>query len=249
MVSKELLENRWKFIAGTILALAVGLSVAFSFELVRNLLSNANTTQLPEALTRQIGNLSSYEAYVWSMWFGKSGVQLVLILAVLLGAPLIAGEVSTGSIFFLLSRPLSRTRILGFKYVTSAAILLCIALVGSAALYIAAALQGHAQHLGGILASTLLMWLASLFVLGSALIFSVLLSDSVRAFAATGGVMAVVAISTLIPGVDRWTPAYYWSSLPAYLGVEFPTQALLINLLAAVLPLALALFLFRTRQY
>lgn len=249
MVSKELLENRWKLIAGTLLALAAALTVASSFDLVRNLLSTANTTQLPDALTRQLGNLNSYDAYLWSMWFGKSGTQLNLAFAVLLGAPLIAGEASKGSIFFLLSRPLSRTRILLLKYITSAAILLLIALVGSATLLIAAALQGHTQHLGGVLASTLLLWLASLFVLGSSAIFSILLSDTLRAVAATAGVMAAVAIPTLIPGIDRWTPAYYWASLPTFLGSEFPVQALLVNLIVAALPLALALRLFHTRQY
>lgn len=249
MVSKELLENRWKLIAGALLSLAAALTVASSFDLVRNLLSNANTTQLPDTLTRQIGNLNSYDAYLWSLWFGKSGAQLILVFAVLLGAPLIAGEVSKGSIFFLLSRPLSRTRILLLKYITCAAILLLIGLVGSTVLFISAALQGHTLHLGGVLTSTLLIWLASLFVLGTASVFSILLSDTLRAFAATGGVMAAVAIPTLLPSTERWSPAYYWSSLPTYLGSEFPAQALLVNFIAAALPLALALWLFRTRQY
>jgi len=41
----------------------------------------------------------------------------------------------------------------------------------------------------------------------------------------------------------------YWSSQAAYLGQEFPTKALIICLVAAVLPLVLALTLFRRQAY
>jgi ABC-type transport system involved in multi-copper enzyme maturation permease subunit len=249
MIAKELLENRWKLIAGSLLAIVAALTIAVAYDLVRNLLANANPTQLPDAIASQLGNLSAYNAYLWSMWFNKTGVQLANIFAGLLGAPLIAGEVTRGSIFFLLSRTLSRDRILLLKYVTSAAILAAIAAAGSITLWLGAALQGQFQPVGGLLLSTLLIWSGSLLVLGVALFFSILLNETLRAFTATAAFMALLAIPTLVPALQPWTPASYWTSLPVYLGVELPIKALSINLVAAVLPLALALALFRRRAY
>lgn len=249
MVAKELLENRWKLVAGLGLSVAAALLITSSYGLVKKLFTNADTSQLPDAFVRAIGNLTTYDSYAWGQWFNKSGEQFLAIFAILLGASLIAGEVSKGTIYLLLSRPLSRDHILLIKFGLSAAILLSMALSGAVVLLVGSGWQGHPQNMGGVLLSTAMVWLGSLLVLGLALVFSILLDDPLRAFAATGGFFAVLAIVSLLPGWQVLSPVYYWTSLPAYLGSEVPLQALVIDLAAAIVPLAIAVPLFRSRAY
>src|SRR5205823_5577605 len=124
-----------------------------------------------------LAGLSNYGIYAWSVAFSptnNSGTVL-LIVAALLGASLVAGEVSKGTIFLLLSRPLSRERILLTKYAIGAAVLLAMNLFAGLVLVVASAISGHLQdlNLGGVAASVLFFWLGTLFVLGLATLFSV----------------------------------------------------------------------------
>jgi ABC-type transport system involved in multi-copper enzyme maturation permease subunit len=174
---------------------------------------------------------------------------------------LIASETSSGSIFVLLSRPLSRTRILLTKYGVAAALslLLCV-LFGAVDLGVGA-WQGVAPPpLGGWLLSVILLWLAMLFVIGLAMLYSVLVPS---AFAA--GVMAFFTgyLLTIVPvihsgtqphvhyflGGPSWQLSTYWSSLGIYAGIDGPMKALLVSGIAALIPVALALILFLRKAF
>ena len=64
-------------------------------------------------------------------------------------------------------------------------------------------------------------------------------------------VVAVLLLSLpgLFPHGADWVLPGYWSSLPAFLGHEFPAKALLISLVAAVIPVLGAVPLFRRQAY
>ena len=81
----------------------------------------------------------------------------MVIVAIVLGAGLIAGEVNKGTIFFLLGKPISRERVLLIKYAVSALILLAISAITSIALIVTAAVMGHPQDIGGVMISALLV--------------------------------------------------------------------------------------------
>ncbi|MCA1715496.1 MAG: ABC transporter permease subunit [Actinobacteria bacterium] len=123
---------------------------------------------------------------MWHGWFGTGlGNPLLFFLAVLLGAGLISGEASRGSIFLLLSRPISRKRVLLTKYVVSASALFVVTVLFGVALLVFAALLGHPPSVAGVIISTVLMWLGLLFVLGTALVLSVVLDNTLLAAAST----------------------------------------------------------------
>ena len=169
----------------------------------------------------------------------------------MLGASLIANEVNKGTIFFLLSRPLSRDRVLLTKYLVSALILLGVMLLSGLAILIAAASVGHPQNVGGVLISTILLWLGMLFVLGVALLFSVLFHDVLRPLIFSLLLTLLLSIPGLIPNatLNDWNLTFYWSNFAAYQGTMFPLKALLICLIAAIVPVALAIPLFRKQAY
>ncbi len=250
MVVKELIEARWKAITCGLLALVLVEASTATYDLLKPVLSNTSSLQMPQFLQQQVQQLtSSYSLYVWGNWFAKNGTEILAVLAAVLGAGLIAGEVSKGTIFLLLGKPISRERMLLTKYVVSALILFAVTVLSSMALLITAAIAGYSQQLGGIMISTVLLWLGVLFVLGLALLFSVLFKDVLRPLLCTLVITILAIIPGFFPNWGAWSLPGYWSSQAAYLGQSFPTKELIICLVAAALPLFLALILFRRQAY
>lgn len=250
MVVKELIEARWKAITCGLLALVLVEASAATYDLLKPVLSNTSSLQVPQFLQQQVQQLtSSYSLYVWGNWFAKNGTEILAVLAALLGAGLIAGEVSKGTIFLLLGKPISRERVLLTKYALSALILFAVTVLSSVALIITAAIAGYPQQLGGIIISTVLLWLGVLFVLGLALLFSVIFKDVLRPLLCTLVITILAIIPGFFPNWGAWSLLGYWSSQAAYLGQSFPTKELIICLVAAALPLFLALILFRRQAY
>jgi ABC-type transport system involved in multi-copper enzyme maturation permease subunit len=256
MVVKEFIEARWKAIIGSVVAVMGAAALASTYNLIKNVLAGpltGNTArQIPAQLQGQIQQLTdSYDGYIWSQWFSKNGPEILAILAAVLGASLIASEVNKGTIFFLLSKPVSRDRVLLTKYLVSALILLGVMLLSSAAILVAAAVVGHPQQVGGVLISTVLLWLGMLFVLGLALLFSVLFHDVLRPLIFSLLLTLLLSVPGLIPNtsLNAWNLTFYWSNFAAYQGTAFPLKALIICLVAAMVPVALAIPLFRKQAY
>jgi ABC-type transport system involved in multi-copper enzyme maturation permease subunit len=251
MALKELIEARWKAIIGIAICVAIAGALAGTYDLLKNLLAQSSSLkQVPQSLQQQVQQVfGSYNVYVWGQWFGKNGAEIVAVLAAVLGCSLIGAEANKGTIFFLLSKPVSRVRVLLIKYAVNAALLLAIVVAASLALLVATALTGHSQDIGGLAVSTLLLWLGALFVLGLALLFSVLFKDILRPLVLALIITVLLAIPGFIPNWSDWSLPGYWSSQAAYLGQEFPTKALIICLVAAVVPVLLAIPLFQKQAY
>jgi ABC-type transport system involved in multi-copper enzyme maturation permease subunit len=104
------------------------------------------------------------------------GALALVPLAWLLGAPLVAGEVGDGTILLLLSKPLSRARMLLTKYAACAGTLLAAVILGTALVLSLAALRGYPLGEADVTRMALaggLMWLGSLFALALSLLVSV----------------------------------------------------------------------------
>jgi ABC-type transport system involved in multi-copper enzyme maturation permease subunit len=252
MVAKELIEARWKALIGLVLGVATILLGAFGFELMRSALSPEQIQSIGNALGREMAaRFSNYGNFVWGQAFNPSGNNgvILLVVAALLGSTAIAGEVSKGTIFLLLSRPLSRDNVLLTKYAVGAIVLLAMLVVDGLVLAVATAIEGDPQHLGGIAVSVLLYWLGTLFVLGISTLLSVVFNDVLRPLALTLGVVLLLSLPGLLPQFSEWVLPGYWSSLPAFLGQEFPLKALLVSAVAAAIPAILAVPLFRRQAY
>ncbi len=248
MVTKEMVDARWKLAVGGLLSALFAVIVAAAYELTKAVMADPRVANIPGITPGGIAAIMNYDTYIWSQWFAKNAQIVLLIIAAILGAGYIAGEVNKGSIFLLLSRPLSRTRVLFTKYATGAAVLLVISVVGTAAMYITTIITGHPQNVGGMLLSTLLLWLSGMFALSLATLFSVIFSDVLRPL----GLVLVILVLLGIPGFlgqPDWSLPNYWASSAAYLGQSFPLKELLVSLIAAALPLLVAVPLFRRQQY
>lgn len=246
MIVKELLDHRWKLLGG----LALSLATVVGNQTLPRQLANAQDPALRAGLAEALRDPASF---VWDTTFNPlNGLGLMLLfLAALIGASLVAGEVTRGTIFVLLSRPLARDHLLLTKYAVGAAALLAVILaVTVLVLMLTPALLGQPLHAGGTLVSALLLWLGTLFVLGLATLFSVVLSDPLRPLALTVLVLVLLSILPSLLGLSAaWVLPAYWTNLPAFLGQEFPVWPLVVGVIAAAVPLLAALLLFRRRQY
>lgn len=250
MVVKELIEARWKAIICGLLALVLVEVSTASYGLFTSMLNTSSLQKMPQFLQQQIQQMTStYNLYVWGNWFAKNGPEIMVVLAIVLGAGLIAGEVNKGTIFFLLGKPISRERVLLIKYAVSALILLAISAICSGALLVTAAFAGYPQNIGGVIISTFLLWLGVLFGLGLALLFSVMFKDALWPLICALTIVLLAVIPSFIPNWGAWNLIGYWSNQAVYLGQGFPGKEFAICLVAAVVPLILALALFRKRAY
>jgi ABC-type transport system involved in multi-copper enzyme maturation permease subunit len=134
--------------------------------------------------------------------YANLGAGAMVVLAGLLGIGLVSSEVGGGTIFALLSRPISRRRLFLTKYIVCASFLLAAAVLGAVALFLVALLRDY--PLGeitwpGVVLAVVLMWLASLFVLGIAILVSIFTPNVMASLIATAAaVFLILALPSLI---------------------------------------------------
>ncbi len=245
MKTKELLEARWKVILFALLALLLaGVDVA-SYRFIP-----PSGGAIPPPLQKLLQErLMNFSVFAWGQWFQVNGPATLLLLAVMLGCGLIAGEVSKGTIFFLLSKPVSRERILLTKYGVSMGFLFVVSVIGSISVEGASIALGHPQDILHLLVATVLLWLGALFPLGLSLFFSTISPDSVRPLIFALLITVALALPATLPNGLDWSLWRYWSSLDAYLSGGLPLKEYLVCLVTAALPLLGALIVFRKKAY
>lgn len=190
-------------------------------EPMREEISEKERRQFERENERHIERISKPGYAVKSAKWEVASVQqfanfgILLPLAGLLGVALVSGEVSRGSILLLLSRPMSRDQMLLTKYAVGVVCLFVVALLGGLGMILSAYARGYppdAVAIGWMMGSAALIWLGSLFVLGVALLASVIFKDVLRTLIATA---VAVYLSISIPEILRiplelifWTDGY-----------------------------------------
>ena len=305
MIAKEWRDARWKFLIGALALLCFVLFAPRSYETIvaqtewevkhiEQDLATPGVAGAPEEMRqpsnydeqqrRELKEIQSPEYPVrmagWEMTDVHYGGNFLILmpLAGLLGAALVSGEVGRGSIFLLLSRPVSRTRTLLTKYFVCVAVLFVVATLGALGTFVAAYANDYPQssfRVAEVLASSALFWLGSLFVLGVALLFSVVFGDVIKSVVAT-----VVVAYLLYSGPDllfslseswfivlgdpannprvtderymffqRFDLFNYWSATDPISGEWVAARNLIVCLIAAVVPLLASLWLFRRKSF
>lgn len=259
MVAKEWQDARWKFLVAAVPVVLLVLLVSPYEEVVKMVRDIPNEDPVKVAL-RDINDL---------YYFG--GFVILIPLAALLGVASISAEVSKGTILLLLSRPVSRTRLLLTKYVTGAATLLVAAISGKVLLVGVAAVRGY--PIGQIRIpeaslSVLVLWLGLLSVLGTALLVSTIFRSVLASVVACVATLFLVFVfpalatelylpvnhfdydlTTRLTLVTYWMPTnyYYGNYFYGIGGFSFANFA--VCLIAAALPLLAALWIFNRKAY
>jgi ABC-type transport system involved in multi-copper enzyme maturation permease subunit len=279
MVAKELRDARWKVLA----ALAVVLTALTvsgyptPYPLLVEMTEVPPPTALPDGTLAPEEYLEPSDPEEYAMQemagvYNVGGFVILLPLAGVLGVALIAGETGSGTIFTLLSKPVSRTRVLLTKYVVCAVALLACAVFGGVLLVIAAAVRGYPLenlNVAGAALSSVLIWLGSLFVLGVALLASVVFRNVLASAIATALAMYLVfalpsfalSIYFVFAAPEFETPAIaaevmrisnlgsYWVVEGLYVDGSVPLMNFLFSFAAAAIMLLVSLWLFRRKGF
>ena len=261
MIAKELREAWWKFAAAAVLVLLVVLTSPTPYE------------EIVKAYDSSIGPLEIAVQEMFAL-YTAGGFFVLVPLAAFLGGTLVSSEVSRNTICLLLSKPVSRRRLLLSKYAVCASILLVAAIFGAVLLIFVGAANGYPLDflsMAGLGFSAGLMWLGSLFVLGVGLLCSIFLRSVLGSIVAT--VLAVYAVYALPLAITefllyarvyfmnldsislnyelalRLTLFNYWSSESLFVGEGLMLSYFVVCVVAATLPLLVALWLFDRKAY
>lgn len=273
MIAKEWRGARWKLAIVALLFVALMALTPNSYEMIVDDAQNQPTAE-PDGSPMPEEFLGTKDPVKFAMqemaWiYGWYGAPLISALAAVLGVTLVSREVGQDTIFLLLSKPIRRSRLLLEKYSIGAGALFVAALLGSVGLVVSAALRGYPVgdiSIVGVVLSTVLLWLGSLSALGAALLISVLFRGILKSVVATVG--AVYLVFTFPEGFlnySLWSQyqelgiseefvsglalQHYWTSESLYLGESFMPVSFLVCLIAAAVPLLIALWLFNRKAY
>lgn len=258
MVAKEWRDARWKLLVATVPVALLAFSIVTPHEDIVRMVQGIPGEDPASNALRDLSDL---------YYFG--GLSVLLPLAALLRVASISGEVGSSTVFLLLSRPVSRTRLLLTKYVVSAGVLLVAAAGGKVLLLAVATVRGY--PLGEIriletVLSVLVLWLGVLFVLGTALLVSTVFRSILASIGACALVLFLVfalpiiiaysypagylwSLSIRLELYTYWVPTYSYYSNDFYGIGGFALTNFAVCLTAAALPLLAALWLFNRTAY
>jgi ABC-type transport system involved in multi-copper enzyme maturation permease subunit len=261
MIVKEIRAVRWAALVG-LAVLALRLQSAATADLKAQSLASLRYQFDIDVSAVAARHLTAGSAFVWAVFFNDLTLYfLVGLVGALVGAGLVASEAVSGSIFLLLSRPVSRTRALLTKYGVAAALSLALCVVcGCLALAVGAWQGVGTPSAGGWGLSVALLWLAMLFVVGLTLLYSVVVPSALAAGALGFLTTYVLAIGPLFHtgtpphvtyflGGPDWSLVTYWGSLDIYAGIANPLRSLAVASLAAAIPAVVALVLFVRKAF
>lgn len=220
LIKKELRQNLWKIMAGFLILIAVAVFTVASFPIIKQVFGKGPPPglKLPAQAREQFAALTDFKSYVVSQWFNKNLLQLGFILAVLLGIGAIAGEIQTKTAEFLLSKPISRLRVILEKYCT-----LCCTL------FVA------------VLVSTLAVFSYTLF-------FSTIFNDQIKTAGAAIGLSVIFVIFSALEKTQKLSLFYYADATKVFLKGQLPWANILGLLAFALVFLPLSIYIFRLKD-
>lgn len=244
---KELRELRWVMVVGILLLALIAVAV---------LLLEGLQDMLLDFLQGEIRAemefiMSDFTLYVWSQWHPKNLLQIGTIVAILAGAPAIAGELGRGSLEFLASRPLRRGTIVVTKAAAGALAVSIVCWLSTLALLAAAQVLGPAAvNWGKLLAATALTNAGLLLVYSLALACSVHFRDAVKAGATAAGALFVYSALGLFKPTRFLSFFYHMRGIDWFVhGASYPWLPLVVLIVAAIAFVGLSIKLFENREY
>ena len=279
MIAKEWRDARWIFLVAAFLFVALAATNLLTYEEVVGNLTGRPAQEVD--LSRQPDKPAFVSYALHEMMYGNyvlGGKPILAASAVLLGIGLIVSEANQGTVYLILSKPMSRARLLMTKYAVGAALLFAVASIGTFGLIISAAEHGYPLRylsVWGVALSTVLLWLGSLSVLGLASLASIVLRSLIGAGLTTilalclvfnlSGILDVLLYnlqdafkiqdSQSVPVYFPYGPpdhlnlATYWTDASLYLGEGLAATNFLVCLIAAVVPLLAAVWMFQRKSY
>lgn len=226
------LEGRsglYRFAAAFILLMATAVLAVFAYDYVIDMLKG----DLPKFVNVDPAVYTNYQFYIWSQWFGKNLYQTVTMVSIIFGATMITGERSRNTLQFVLSKPLSRTELLKVKYVITYLSVALAVILSTAIMYLLILATGRTVSVLWMLQSTVLVLAGVALLIAVAGYFSVLLDNTLKAFAGTALVVFLLSVPGVIPGWQQFSLFYQMKGVSLMAGHSFPVLPFLLMVAVA----------------
>lgn len=178
----KLIRDEWvKVLAFTILMSAVSLVQVLFWPNIKKLVPLV-LDQMPDFFRGMVGGIATegFVFYIITQQLIKNGVIFGSGLAILLGASAISRETEAGTMELLLSRPISRARVLVEKFVFNAAILSIPVIISTMIAWPAAALVDEAIDPIALLVAAIYCYLVVLVILAFTFMVGVVFDEQMK---------------------------------------------------------------------
>ena len=241
LIKKELRESQLAILVALIFLILTAFVIQLTYPMMKELAKQPlpESPFLPKNLSREISALTNYRVYIWSQWFPKNLVQVLILVALILGASALAGEKSRKTWEFLLSRPFSRREVYFYKVKIRLAAIFALSLISSLIyLLILGSFKPSVFSLWpGFLLSSLTVFSLAAVVLSLATLFSAFSSRPL--YAGGFAFLLIILFSIISPLIEKKLPDYLrlFSSLTScrtFSTFDFPWRSFLVALLLAL---------------
>jgi len=227
LLYKEMKQNLWKFIIGTILLTITAISLPLLYDIVIDMVGNVSEEHISRFLP-DMSFIEDHNLYIWSQWHGKNLYQIGTILAIILGMNAVAGEVNNKTIGFLLTRPVSRSQVFITKTLAGAIWLALSVAFSTLVLILMASYEFGGIDIGRLLIATLITLLGLLVLYSFTLLLSVLIDEPIK----VGAVSALIIFLLSVPGWFSATREYsiftHLNAFEYFVEGNFPVGVVLI---------------------
>jgi ABC-2 type transport system permease protein len=254
---KEFKENRWKFVIFLLILMITGIVVVYFYPAFKEMQPDLNSKMigmpkfLKELAQKQLSIITGYPAYLGSQWFEKNLKQFAVIFAILLAMGCVAKEAENKTLELLLSKPVSRTRVILEKFITICAGMFFITLIPSMIICPLSLFWG--RDITGITIAHLILGNIVIFslafvILSYTFFFSVLFNDQVKA--AVGGIILTLVfwLFSLFKLTKNLSIFSHCNSIPLFLKGEMNWNEVSLLFSVGIFFMFLSIYAFNRKE-
>ncbi|HWI54186.1 MAG TPA: ABC transporter permease subunit [Desulfobacteria bacterium] len=222
---KEFNASKFKFAAGIVLPIALAISIPYLYESLTGIMQSI---PIPEFAREQVEMFKDFNYYVWFNWFGKNLFQIVGMLAIIFGAGLISTEVSRKTVYFLLTKPISRQQVFAVKYLTSLASLEAIVVISTIVLYLSVSATGHSLPVIKLTQNGIMAIAGFALIYSIAVYFSTVFDQALKSALVSFLIVVLLSVPNFVTSFRPLSLYYQMTGLSIYKGEGFPYIPLLV---------------------
>jgi len=223
------------FIIGFLFFFVTGLIVVISYQFMQSLQVDELLTLMEDA-PGFLANIADefalifqdHTLYVWSQWHAKNMLQGGTVFAIVLGMGVISRETNRGTISYLVTKPFSKKTIYLMKGLTGVTTLFTVILCNTALLLLIARMAGMQIHGLRLVVGSIPVLIGLLPIYFTAMFFSNLLDDTVKAGLITGALWGLFSLLGFFSQTRAFSPFTYMRAWDYILQQQFPLLSVLI---------------------
>jgi ABC-2 type transport system permease protein len=257
IAKKDLQENRWKFTIFLLILMVTEIVVIYFYPAFKEMQPDLNSKMigmpkfLKELAQKQLIIITGYPAYLGSQWFEKNLKQFSVIFALLFAMSCIAKETENKTLGLLLSKPISRTRIILEKFITISGGIFFITLLSSLIIYPLSLLWGRdltELTITRLILGNIVIFSLAFVIFSYTFFFSVLFNDQVKA--AVGGIVVTLVfwLLTLFRLTKNYSIFSHCNSLPLFLEEKMAWNETSLLFLVGIFFLVLSIYTFNRKE-